>query len=761
MFKQRYFFPIIALGICWQLQAQNDSTSRQIALEEIVVSSVKETNEMKTLPASVSVITAHTIEDQNIVSIKGLSAIMPNFFIADYGSKFSTPVYIRGIGARSTGQSIGMYVDNMSYLNPSTFDFEFMDVQRIEVLRGPQGTLYGRNAMSGIVHVFTHSPLTLNRTKITLSTGNYGLFRAKASVSKPVGKHLCISASGYYDRNDGYFTNTFTGSKADRLQSAGGRLRLDGKIGNHWLAQLSVHYDYTDQGAFPYGAYNNGDIALPDYNYAGLYLRKTGGAGLNLQYGNERIIFNSATGFHQLNDRMQQDVDYRPLDVFQLNQRQKETSWTEELTLKSNTKHNYQWSIGLFGFYSDLYTDSPVTFKEKGINTLEEIFVELKNQFPAMPTLSISDDELYIPTQIKTPCYGVAVFHQFTYNNLFFNGLSMTGGLRLDGEKQRMEYTSAAKMKLAASMGGRPPVDVSSRYDTTVIDVVTTQDFLQLLPKVSVKYEWTNKTFVYLSVAKGYKTGGYNVQMASDVMRAHMQYDVMKAFEAMFPPNLLDKYKPENAAHVMPYKPEYSWNYEAGFKGSLVKDALYAELAVFYIDVRDIQLTEFVASGQGRILKNAGKARSYGIEAGLNAKIAETFSLSLNYGFTRATFGNYHSADKDYTGNVIPFAPQNTLSLNAQYRRSFSGKWIDHLSVRTHYNAAGRIYWTEANEVYQNFYGTLNTKVTVNKGIFGLSLWTNNTLNARYASFYFESSELGLAQRGRPFTFGTDLSITF
>jgi outer membrane receptor protein involved in Fe transport len=99
------------------------------------------------------------IEDRKIVSIVDLSAVAPNFFVPDYGSKMSTPVYIRGIGERSTGQAVGVYVNNMPYLDKSVFNFEFMDVQRIEVLRGPQGTLYGRNAMGGIVNVFTHSPM--------------------------------------------------------------------------------------------------------------------------------------------------------------------------------------------------------------------------------------------------------------------------------------------------------------------------------------------------------------------------------------------------------------------------------------------------------------------------------------------------------------------------------------------------------------------------------------------------------------------------
>ena len=228
-----------------------DSTKR-FFLEEIVISSSKETNELRTLPASISVITPQMIEERQIASIVDLSAITPNFYIPDYGSKMSTPVYIRGIGERSTGQALGLYVDNMPYLDKSVFNFEFMDVQRIELLRGPQGTLYGRNAMNGIVNIFTYSPLDYERTKLALSAGNYGLFRANTSIARKIGKKTGVSLSGYYDGNQGYFENQFDKKRADRLQSAGGRFRFDWRPIENWTIQLNANYDYSEQGAFPY-----------------------------------------------------------------------------------------------------------------------------------------------------------------------------------------------------------------------------------------------------------------------------------------------------------------------------------------------------------------------------------------------------------------------------------------------------------------------------------------------------------------------------
>ena len=213
---------------------------------------------------------------------------------------------------------------------------------------------------------------------------------------------------------------------------------------------------------------------------------------------------------------------------------------------------------------------------------------------------------------------------------------------------------------------------------------------------------------------------------------------------------------------IVPYKPEYSWNYEVGYKGALIENRLYAEVAAFYIAVKDIQITDFVDSGQGRLLKNAGRAKSMGFDLALTAVLTDDLTLSANYGFTRATFRNYKVSDElDYTGNYVPFAPQNTLSVSAVYSKTFRNRFIDRLHIQGHYNAAGRIYWTEQNDVYQDFYGLLNLKAGVSKGIVDLNLWANNVFNTDYTAFYFETNAYKLAQAGRPLTFGADLSVTF
>ncbi len=721
-------------------------TLKSYALKEVVISSSsKETNNLRSLPSSVSVLTPSQIENMKVNTVKDLSVIVPNFFIPDYGSRLSTPVYIRGIGERATGQTIGLYVDDMPYMDKTTFDFNFTDIQRIEVLRGPQGTLYGRNAMGGIVNIYTHSPLDYaHRTKVMLSGGNYGLKQAKLTESYRVNEKVGMSVSGYYDENDGFFTNKYTGKKADESKAAGGRFRLDWKASNKLKFQWVANYDYSDQGAFPYGEYEKGNIADPNYNYEGRYRREVVGTGLNVSYETEHFLLTSSTGYQHFNDNMKMDTDYSPKSVFSINQKQQQHAFSEEINVKSNNRNNYQWSFGVMGFYNKLHTNAPTTFGEDGIKDLLSPMINIGSTMNAMaPVFTIKDETITVPGNFETPSYGVALFHQSTYNNLFVEGLSVTAGIRVDYEKAKLKYYSAMTINTDMRMQRPPMVMPNYELSDTLQGNIST-DYTKILPKLALKYAFDENKYVYASVANGYKSGGYNVNMFADLMQ--------NSFRARYDKTFNNTLSVEEAAA---YKPELSWNYEIGFKGELIKDFLYAELAGFYIDVKDVQLTQMVA--MGRIVNNAAGANSFGGEISLSAYLSENFSLTANYGYTHATFKN----DTLYSGNFVPFAPQNTLSLTAAYNKNFNKKWIDSFNLQAWYNASGRIYWTEANDVYQDFYGVLNAKASVSKGNFGLAFWMKNILNEKYAAFYFESMGRSLAQRGKPMQFGVDLSFRF
>ncbi len=743
--KKRLFFAIcvfVAAGTCKTARAENEHTPendtiRSLFLNEVIItSSSKETNSLKGLPGAYSVLSPKQLDGMQIENVVDISAIVPNFFIPDYGSKYTSPVYVRGIGNRSTGQASAMYVDNIPLINKSTYDFDFLDVQHVELLRGPQGTLYGRNSMGGIINVFTHSPLTLQQTRVGISGGNYGLFQAHGTGSYLLNDRLGLSVSGYYDHSDGYFTNEYTGKKADALDAGGGRMRLDYKFSESFKGSFILNYDYSDQGAYPYHVYDKttGKTDPINYNDEGSYLRKMGYTGLNLEYKNEKIVLASTTSYQGLNDHMKMDQDYSPAAVYNIYQVQNQKAFTEEITVKSNTKCNYQWSFGAFGFYNDLKTDVDVNFGKVGIMGMLQPML-------ARFGYTATGNEVGVPGHFKTPSQGAAVFHQSTYNNLLIDGLSVTAGIRLDYEKDKLDYVTSTDIAVRNNATGE-----SSSLSANMPGKQS-NDYTQLLPKVALKYEFNPTHYVYASASKGYNPGGYNIQALSELV---LQEPIKK---------LAPGYTPTNFDNITIYDPEFSWNYEVGFKGEIVPGILSAELALFYIDIDDMQLTQFVTAG--RKIANTGKATNKGVDINLNASLTPELSAGVNYGYTHATFDDYNNGKVDYSGKYLPFAPQHTFSVYGSYIKNFSGSFIDQLNIQAQYNGAGRIYWTETNDTYQDFYGLLNAKIGIRKGIFSFDLWTKNALDKQYNTFYFEMSGKSYLQNGKPSTFGADLKITF
>jgi len=711
MKKQIFLSVLLSFSLISMAQNQKDT----VTLNEVVINSLKETSPQQT-PVSSTILSSKLINTAQITNVRDLSGLVPNFYIPDYGSAMSTTSYIRGIGSRNSGQSMGLYVDNVPYFEKSTFDFDFYDIRQIEVLRGSQGTLYGRNAEGGIVNIYTLSPLYYQGTKYSVSTGNYGFFNAKISHYTKLNENFGISDGGYYNHDDGFFTNQFNHKSADATTSAGGRIKLDWRISPNFKAQYNLNLDYVEQGAFPYGVYDltTNKVAQPSFNDTSSYKRTMVTNSLFLQYKNDDVVLSSTTSHQYYKDDMRMDLDYTAANKMALEQIQKQNAFNEEITLKSNTHNNYQWSFGATGFIQTIDMNSPLNMKNY---------------------------HLTIPGFFNSTNKGAAIFHQSTLNNILVKGLSLTAGLRLDYENVDMDYNTYIDQVPTAKFQGNQSVS-----------------FTELLPKVSVKYAWTDRQFVYATVSRGYKTGGFNVQMFSDLLTNAL------------PP--LSVTNPDVRKTIL-YQPEFSWNYELGGQCLTFNDRLKTSLSLFYINVDDMQLAKIFSSTSGRVITNAGQVASKGFELSMDANLGGGFSAGVNYGYANATFKNYTDTLKSYTntgtvvytpvdykGKYVPYAPQNTLSLSGTYEHSFRHFMIDRLMATVQYTGIGKIYWTEANTVSQDFYSLVNAKVGVTKGAFGLELWAKNLFNTGYNAFYFYSGG-NFGQSGKPMQLGATLKVEF
>ena len=493
----------------------------------------------------------------------------------------------------------------------------------------------------------------------------------------------------------------------------------------------------------------------------------------------------AVTGYQHLKDRMFLDQDFTERNIFNIEQKQKVNTISEEIILKAKPGKRWQWATGAFGFYQWLHTTGPVLFKEEGVKTMIEdnantAFAGLPAGSPSM-NMTIHNPTLSVGGTFDTPTLSAALYHQSTFNDLFIEGLSFTAGLRLDYEKMSMKYNSVSTpvdFDFNLKMGPMASLSDNMQAPTSFIGKLST-DYLQLLPKFAIQYEWNKRNNVYATVSRGYRSGGYNIQMFSDLSQTEMSRSMMNAimaspnlgqhpqfgaiFEQMLRPRIPEE---PNVKTATTYKPEYSWNYEVGSHLTLWEGKLWADLAAFYMDTRDQQLSQFAESGLGRITINAGKSRSYGAEASLRASVTKELSLNASYGYTYATFTDYvirdGSIEKNYNGKYVPFVPKHTLNIGGEYAITCSPRSIfDRVVFQANYNAAGRIYWTEQNDVSQSFYGTLNWRTNLEIGDAMISFWARNFLNKDYAAFYFETMNKGFMQKGRPVQFGVDLRCRF
>ena len=718
-----------------------------------IITTPKETYFLNQLPASLSIIDASQMESGGKNSIKGLSNIVPNLFIPDYGSKITSAIYIRGIGSRfSPSPSIGLYEDNVPYIDKSAFDFEMLDVERVEILRGPQGTLYGRNALGGIVHIRTKSPFSEPGTQISIKAGTYNQFRGSFITRNRISDRLAFSLNGFYSSDGGFFTNEYTGKKSDNGYSAGGRLRLAYNLARSWKIEASSQIDFTDQNAYPYGIYNKSShiTSVPSYNDTSSYKRFLNTSSLIVTHTAPGWRLNLISAYQHLKDTMRLDQDFTPESIYTMSQSQKFGNFTQEAIFKSENNKNYQFVSGISGFIHNNFTDAPVLFGEDGVKRFFQSTFDRLYQTGTMPIhMNVSDKTIKVYGEYDQKSWGLAAFHQVTLNRLFIEGLSLTLGLRYEYEKQKLEYSSGMDMNLFFIRPGVPrPITMSVPAH---VQGDEKQDFGQLLPKFSLQYSADNNLKIFYTTARGYKAGGYNIQMFSDIVQN-------KAMSGMPGGAQNDN----SVSDKISYRPEYNWNHEIGISGWPVKDILNLNASVFYIDSRDQQVVQFAGtSGFGRVAKNAARSFSVGSEISLTVKISEELEASANWGYTYSKFNQYTDNQHDYSGNFVPFVPRNTLNANLVYTKIINKGDFKEFSAALIYNGSGRIYWTEKNDVVQPFYSTLDIEGSVKISIFEISVWLRNFTDSRYNTFYFETLGNGIAQYGRPFHSGVGMKVKF
>lgn len=785
-------------GIALPISAESalSDSSKVFDIDEVVVvSQPKEVLRLRQQALSSTSLSSPLMKKLGVSDLRDLSQFVPNFVMPNYGSRLSSSVYVRGIGSRINSPAIGLYLDGIPVMSKSAFNLHNYQMSRVDVLRGPQGTLYGQNTEGGLVKMYSRNPFDYQGTDVRLSYGSKYFRNVEAAHYQKFNEHIALSLAGFYEGQNGFFRNTHTGDRSDQYNEAGGKMLLKTRFDSGWKMDVLANYQYVDQNGFPYGKLDleTGKADLPASTFPGTYRRNNLITGLKFGYTGNGYDFTSVSSYQYVKDRMLMDQDYLSADYMHILQEQLQNSFTQELSLKSNQAVGgfWHWTVG--GFFSKqwLKTNGPVFFDDAmtapiGNAIQQQMYTAIhasmvkKMMAQGMPevaakaaasaaiekaggismTVSMGAPGLY-----HTPQTNLGFYHESNFD--ITSRLVATLGLRYDYLHTGIHYESSAYMAMTANMMGQ-----KATYTLrSALNEKTNDDYNQFLPKLGLTYRLDNQqSNIYATISKGYRAGGYNIQMFSDILQTELNANRQQALRGDYDvPHTAEDYEKVN--QTISYKPEVSWNYEVGSHLNLFNHALHLDFSAFYMKVKNQQLSVMAGNyGFGRMMVNAGKSHSCGIEAALRGQLANgNIDWMLNYGYTHAVFDEYTDGEGEktvsYKDKKVPYVPTHTLSAMADYRLAFNSKLLRNMFFGVNVNMQGKTYWDNGNTYSQDIYAVLGGHIAFDFGIMQLNIWGKNLTDTNYNTFAVDNAATGkreyFAQRGNPFQCGVDLSFRF
>ncbi len=709
-------------------------------LEEIVVTATRREENLMDVPVAVTAISEEALASRQIVDVQSLQQIAPSLSAAPFGDASSQLLAIRGQVAQdivaSVDPAVGTYVNGV-YLGRFTGgNMAFIDVQRVEVLRGPQGTLFGRNTIGGAVSITPNQPVDRLEGMGTVRVGNYEAVGVTGVLNVPLADGLAIRVVGSHAEHDGFARSALTGAQLNDQNQDYGRVSLKAQLSDNWSALISGDYSrsktegqwFTFLKAFPIGEtlarvvtggtqtaaqYINPFTTRPRSNARGPFLSRNWGGSLVLQGELRTVNVKSITAYRGVNrDLNNLDQDGTPFEMLQIYRNySRQRQFSQELQAYGKALDDrLDWIVGAY------------YFKEKGRDEVTSHFV-----YPLGANFTVTDGTAYNRNY--------AVFGQLTFTIL--PRVELVAGIRYARDTRRLDINSR---NLSTTAAGTPGTLVSCG-----VAGVPVPNCLVRLPKRSFQYEPftvgvnfkpTDQSLIYLKWSRGFRSGGYNSRGAT-------------------------------ANTLLPFGPEKVDSYELGTKFELAH-VLRLTADVFQSDFQNIQILTNVDFGAGTVVainQNAGTARIRGLEAEAEAAFGP-LRLGASLGLLDAKYRKLLPA---VVGLVVssPFTytPKTTYTLSADYTVRVA---TDELVLHGDWSWRSRTFFQPVppNDPLsqQSAYGLLNGSITMNAGEhLSVSLFGKNLTNKRYFNRTQAIPTLGFLSGypGDPRTYGGSITYRF
>jgi iron complex outermembrane recepter protein len=722
---------------------------------EIIVTAQKRSESVQKIPLAVSAIGGDTLQQRGASGLAALGQVVPGLNVSEQIGQ--ARLTLRGIGVDniSTGaeSSVAFNQDGIFYSRSAAALASFYDVERVEVLRGPQGTLYGRNATGGSVNIITNRPTDTLHGALNLTGGNHETINGDGFLSGPLSDTVAARLSFQVQHHDGYGKNLVTGTDIDTKDSQAIRGQLQFKpddrltilvAGDYYRARdRSNTYHYFGAGGFLPGGAPDTPRALDPLLGLGGFAPASArdiasaqdpkaradfyGARADINYeASDTVTIRSLSAYRYSKYVVNSDINPLAVDLFPVTVSEKSDQFTQEFQLNVENDRN-KFVSGIFYLHEKIDGSLAAPFNLQAFGSPVPFFVQ----------------GFFAGGSMKTEA--AAVYAQDTYS--VTDALRITLGGRYSWEKKSIDDQSEFDFARPYSPAN-PPLAAHHIDDKT---------FKSFTPKIGIDFDLAPRTLVYASFSKGFKSGTYNLGSGGP-----------------------------------PLKPEKVDAYEAGLKTTLANGLVRANVAGFYYNYKDLQVGK--VQGQLVVLENAATARIYGLEGEFVAKPTPDLSLSVNASWLHARFRRYVTADQarpdgdgvtfvnatgdqvlggtpgvtpafDLSGNALPQSPNYTINLAAEYVAHLSSGT---LTFRGESNWSDRVYFSPFNraEVSQSAYSLQNAFVTYDDGeTWRASLFIKNIANktvksaGQVATALLGSPIVGFVQAPR--TFGATVGYRF
>ncbi|MGD9710931.1 MAG: TonB-dependent receptor [Thermomicrobiales bacterium] len=737
-------------------------------IETITVTARRRAESMQDTPISISAVTASGLEDRSIDNVTQIGDFTPNVkfnsSVPVSASNATAAIFIRGIGQNdyqlSADPGVGLYLDGVYISRGVGNVLDVLNVERIEVLRGPQGTLFGRNTIGGAVSVVTEKPSSTLGGKLEVTTGSYNRIQVKGIINLPLAEGVYTSIAGFYHNRDGYVkgvipaapdlgdTDQLAGRFALRLEPSSDitiDIAVDGSRSREnsapnvalsidenapaaqvWNAVYSgaaaICTDLANPARFSNQACFNSQWALAPYRHGGTFQTISSvfdnGNPRHYQSGSdtniwgisgtlewkltEGVTLKSITAYRKVTGFWTRDSDHSPASIVQTNSDWKQDQFSEEVQLLGDMMDGrFNWVLG--GYYSS----------ESGnhrdlVNLVDAVFL----------SGAVLDGE------------SLAFFGQATYE--IIDNLNLTAGIRWTEDKKTFGNDNQYVVEAGFLTGAPFNPDGSGLQNgdplmgplgtrTTIKDKAWT-------PMASLSYRWSPEFLTYVSYSEGFKGGGFT--------------------QRVFPP----------FAFIPSFKPETSTTYELGFKSDLAGRRLRLNGAVFLNDYDNLQITvNDPTLGFAPIIQNAAKARIKGFELELQAKPIDGLQVEAGLGYLDAKYRevDIRALNAGVTRNTkLQNAPEWTLSAGVAYAIEASG--IGTFQPRVDWSYRSKVYNDAVNTplLVQKGYHLVNASVnfTDESKAWGLTLGVKNLTKEVYLGSGYADSFGGIVEGvyGRP-----------